>query len=48
MIYAEVGPLTKTTSQNILDDDMVEYAQISHVIDATTSEEIKFQDAGKM
>jgi hypothetical protein len=49
MIYADVGPLTKTTTQNILDDDIVEYVQISHASTAIcTSEEIQYQDAGKM
>lgn len=51
MVHASVGPLTKTTTQNIiLGDDMVEYDQISHnIIESTASEEIKlYQNAGKI
>ena len=54
MIYADVGPLTKTTTQNIqnyfLDDDVIEYVQVSHesTTTGTVKEETQYQDAGKM
>ena len=48
MIYADIGPLTKTTTQNIqsyfLDDNVVEYASVQ--VSDSIREETHYQDAG--
>lgn len=48
MIYADIGPLTKTTTQNtqsyFLDDNVVEYASVQ--VSDSIREETHYQDAG--
>ena len=47
MIYADVGPLTRATTQNyLLNDDMVEYVEVSHTT-STKDDSIQYHDAGK-